>query len=93
MKGQFEYGSAETPDDDHNIEIWTDEMFKKRSEELHLLDMHGNMCVREESLRNISRCEDIALSDLDQSPSRSTTTESQVNNLKCYSFNDCNHEY
>lgn len=79
MKGEFGYGPPDImPEDDGNIETWSEEMFRKRSEELNLIDTQGNVYVKDEFLRNVSRCEEIALSDQDQSPSRSTTTESQV---------------
>lgn len=78
MKGQFGNESPETPEDDTLVEVWTEEMFRKRSEELNLIDAYGNRTNGNEFQRNASRCEDISLLDLDQSPSKSTTSESQV---------------
>lgn len=77
MKGEFGNGSPETPEDDTLVEVWSEEMFRKRSEELNLIDAYGNRTNGTEFQRNASRCEDILL-DLDQSPSKSTTSESQV---------------
>nr|XP_015840738.1 PREDICTED: uncharacterized protein LOC663795 isoform X2 [Tribolium castaneum] len=59
-------------------EEWTEEMLRKRSEELQLIDAQGNVTSRNDTRRIESRCEDNNLSDHDQSPSKSTTTESQV---------------
>ncbi|XP_044258396.1 uncharacterized protein LOC123007266 isoform X2 [Tribolium madens] len=58
-------------------EEWTEEMLRKRSEELQLIDAQGNVTCND-TKRIESRCEDNNLSDHDQSPSKSTTTESQV---------------
>lgn len=87
MKGELGYGQSDLTnnnEDVDNIETWSEEMFRKRSEELNLVDSYGNICVKDEYVRNVSRCEDVSLSDHDQSPSRSTTTESQVNCFLTY---------
>lgn len=78
MKGELGRGLYETPDDDDEPEpeVWSEEMLRKRSEELNLLDSQGS--TKTEPRRSDSRCEEITLSDHEQSPSRSTTTESQV---------------
>lgn len=77
MKGQLGANQNDPPEVEPEIETWTLEMIRKRSEELQLLDSQG--AVRPEVKRSESRCEELILSDHDQSPSKSTTTESQVN--------------
>ncbi|VEN63141.1 unnamed protein product [Callosobruchus maculatus] len=77
MKGQLE---SEQPPDVSEVdsieEEWTEEQLRKRSEELQLIDKEGNVTCKEIN-RGESRCEEeIILSD--HSPSKSTTTESQV---------------
>lgn len=77
MKGELGRGLYDVSDDDEpEPEVWSEEMFRKRSEELNLLDSQGS--TKTEPRRSDSRCEEITLSDHEQSPSRSTTTESQV---------------
>lgn len=72
MKGQLGRNHHESSIEvEPEIEMWTLEMVRKRSEELQLLDTQPNK-------RSESRCEEIILSDHEQSPSKSTTTESQV---------------
>lgn len=69
MKGQLGRNHHESSIEvEPEIEMWTLEMVRKRSEELQLLD----------NKRSESRCEEVILSDHEQSPSKSTTTESQV---------------
>lgn len=75
MKGQLGSNQIESPDLEPEPEIWSEDMLRKRSEELQVVDFQG---ITNETRRNESRCEEITLSDQDQSPSRSTTTESQV---------------
>lgn len=77
MKGQLgSINQIESPDDiEPEPETWSEDMLRKRSEELQILDFQG---IKIEIRRNESRCEELTLSDQDQSPSRSTTTESQV---------------
>lgn len=76
MKGQLG-GNQQGPFEiEPEIEMWTLEMVRKRSEELQLLDCQG--AIKAEVNRSESRCEELILSDQDQSPSKSTTTESQV---------------
>lgn len=75
MKGQLGSNHIESPDVEPEPEIWSEDMLRKRSEELQILDFQG---IKHEPTRNESRCEELTLSDQDQSPSRSTTTESQV---------------
>lgn len=70
MKGQLGGDHQDPPETEPEIELWTQEMIRKRSEELKLLD--------EQVRRSESRCEEFILSDQEQSPSKSTTTESQV---------------
>ncbi|XP_018580022.1 uncharacterized protein LOC108917757 [Anoplophora glabripennis] len=80
MKGQLDgqTRACETPEMEPVYEEWTEEMLRKRSEELMLIDAQGNVtCSAMDVRRSESRCEEM-LSDADQSPSKSTTTESQV---------------
>ncbi|GJQ85862.1 hypothetical protein Trydic_g15320 [Trypoxylus dichotomus] len=85
MKGQL--GSAivtsqteleATPEEENMFEVWTDEMLRKRSEELQLMINEKNIAADKENARCESRIEEIIISDIDCSPSRSTTSESQV---------------
>ncbi|XP_056640815.1 uncharacterized protein LOC130447811 [Diorhabda sublineata] len=74
---------SETPDEEKEglMEEWTKEMLRKRSEELQLIDSEGNIRSadnKEHTKRNDNDCEEITVSENDQSPSKSTTTESQV---------------
>lgn len=70
MKGQLGKGQSQTPEEEPEREVWTEEMLRRRTEELQLTDNRN-------SPRNIeSRCEELVLSD--QSPSKSTSPESQV---------------
>lgn len=81
MKGQLGSVKVETPvvEDENELEVWTEEMFRKRSEELQLIDQHGNAVFKAFDMKRCeSRVEEIVLSDHDQSPSRTTSTESQV---------------
>lgn len=76
MKGQLGANQQGPLEAEPEIEIWTLEMVRKRSEELQLLDSQG--IIKAEVNRSESRCEELILSEYDQSPSKSTTTESQV---------------
>lgn len=76
MKGQLGANQEGPIETEPEMEIWTLEMVKKRSEELQLLDSQG--IIKAEVNRGESRCEELILSEYDQSPSKSTTTESQV---------------
>lgn len=83
MKGQLGTATASiereaTPDEENVFEVWTDEMLRKRSEELQLMINEKNAAVEKENARCESRIEEIIISDIDCSPSRSTTSESQV---------------
>ncbi|KAJ8954990.1 hypothetical protein NQ318_000422 [Aromia moschata] len=80
MKGQLDRElPPDTPEMEPVYEEWTEEMLRKRSEELQLIDSEGNIISSTTEIkRNESRCEEVILSDHDQSPSKSTTTESQV---------------
>ncbi|KAJ8920462.1 hypothetical protein NQ315_005330 [Exocentrus adspersus] len=81
MKGQLDdqTRACETPELEPMYEEWTEEMLRKRSEELQLIDSQGNVtCTTREVKTSESRCEEAVLSDTEQSPSKSTTTESQV---------------
>lgn len=80
MKGQFGQAGGDTPEEELEVEVWSKEMFIRRSEELHLIDSQGNPISRQVDVHKNceSRCEEIALSDHDQSPSKTTSTESQV---------------
>ncbi|CAG9861476.1 unnamed protein product [Phyllotreta striolata] len=82
MKGQLRAGHPPaTPDDEPDpVEEWTPEMLRKRSEELRLVDADGNVRGAEPKdarRRDSGGCEETA-SDLERSPSKSTTTESQI---------------
>ncbi|KAJ8935939.1 hypothetical protein NQ314_012560 [Rhamnusium bicolor] len=101
MKGQLD---GEIPVDTSEMEPvyeeWTEEMLRKRSEELQLIDAQGNVTCTTDIKRNESRCEEVILSDQDQSPSKSTTTESQCHknclsssataNGSIKNYSDCN---
>ncbi|KAH0816326.1 hypothetical protein GEV33_006465 [Tenebrio molitor] len=78
MKGHLDTDIADEAELEPLSEEWTEEMLRKRSQELQLIDAQGNITCRNEPRKIDSRCEDINLSDHDQSPSKSTTTESQV---------------
>lgn len=79
MKGQLGSSINGSPEEEVELEIWSKEMFIRRSEELHLLDSHGNAIAKSSEGRNCeSRCEEFVISDQEQSPSRTTSTESQV---------------
>ncbi|XP_008201022.1 uncharacterized protein PsGEF isoform X2 [Tribolium castaneum] len=78
MKGHLDSDIADEAELEPLSEEWTEEMLRKRSEELQLIDAQGNVTSRNDTRRIESRCEDNNLSDHDQSPSKSTTTESQV---------------
>ncbi|KAG5883483.1 hypothetical protein JTB14_038357 [Gonioctena quinquepunctata] len=79
MKGQLN-GEAPTgsPDLEPLYEEWTNDMLKRRSEELQLIDAEGNIKSKADIRRDPDICEEVVLSDHDLSPSKSTTTESQV---------------
>ncbi|XP_066147516.1 uncharacterized protein PsGEF isoform X1 [Euwallacea fornicatus] len=77
MKGQLD-NANESPMVEQVDEVWSEDKLRKRSEELQLVDAIGNICSRVPK-KNESMCEEITLSDQeDQSPSKSTTNESQV---------------
>lgn len=79
MQSQLDIVASDEPGMELLSEEWTEEMVRKRSEELRLIDSQGNMTHRSEINRDGCRCEDLNhLSDQEQSPSKSTTTESQV---------------
>ncbi|XP_060527393.1 uncharacterized protein LOC132702642 [Cylas formicarius] len=74
MKGQLrDEPPADSPDEQIEVE-WTAEMLRQRSEELQLIDRQGRVTNSIDS--RAARAEE--LSDHDQSPSKSTTTDSQV---------------
>lgn len=78
MKGQLDNEStADTPEMEPVYEEWTEEMLRQRSKELQLIDEEGNIRSKVEASR-IDRIEEVIFSDHEQSPSKSTTTESQV---------------
>ncbi|KAK4881061.1 hypothetical protein RN001_004380, partial [Aquatica leii] len=70
MKGQLGRDQAQTPEEESDCEVWTEEMLRKRTEELNITDHRNSPRVTE------SRCEELILSD--HSPSKSTSPESQV---------------
>lgn len=78
MKGELgRHQQPESPElEEPELEVWTEEMFRKRTEELHVLDRKAPN--KNEIARAESRCEEMVLSDQEHSPSRSTTTDSQV---------------
>lgn len=84
MKGQLGRNHQDSLEIEPEIETWSLEMIKKRSEELQLLDSQGG--IKSEIKRSESRCEEVLLSDHEQSPSKSTTTESQVRSLQFQNF-------
>ncbi|KAK9730820.1 PDZ domain [Popillia japonica] len=68
-----------TPEEENVYEVWSDEMLRKRSEELKLMVNEKNAMSDQENVNRCeSRIEEIIISDIDCSPSRSTTSESQV---------------
>lgn len=79
MKGQLDSReSGEIPEMEPVYEEWTEEMLRKRSKELQLIDEQGNIKPKGEEKRTECRVEEVTFSDHEQSPSKSTTTESQV---------------
>lgn len=84
MKGQLDNEDLlDTPDMEPMYEEWTEEMVTKRSKELQLIDEEGNIKSKGEVKRVENRVEEVIFSDHEQSPSKSTTTESQVS---CHIF-------
>lgn len=77
IKGQLDSDLADQPELEPLSEEWTEEMLRQRSQELQLIDAQGNPTSRSER-KDESQYEECNLSDHDQSPSKSTTTESQV---------------
>lgn len=80
MKSQLGNRRSESPEDEPEPEVWTEEELRKRTAELKLSDCHTTSTIRNDK---DDRCEELLLSDHDQSPSRSTTTESQVIKVYC----------
>ncbi|CAH1223954.1 unnamed protein product [Diabrotica balteata] len=84
MKGQLNREqTAETPEEEKEclLEEWTEEMLRKRSEELQLIDSEGNIQtkdIKEVPRKSENGCDEGVLSENDHSPSKSTTTESQI---------------
>ncbi|XP_074034007.1 protostome-specific GEF isoform X2 [Leptinotarsa decemlineata] len=80
MKGQLNGESIlGTPELEPMYEEWTREMVMKRSEELQLIDSQGNVKSKPDIIKDgYDMCEEVILSDHEHSPSKSTTTESQV---------------
>lgn len=81
MKGEFGMTATQTttPEEESDFEIWSEETFKRRCEELQLVDLHPKNTNQFNMLRSDSRCEETDNYDHhDRSPSRSTTSESQV---------------
>ncbi|XP_019769503.2 uncharacterized protein LOC109543981 isoform X2 [Dendroctonus ponderosae] len=79
MKSQLDNAEPVSPVVEHIDEVWTEDKLRKRSEELQLIDSKGNVAPSRDSNQNDSMCEELILSDHDEpSPSKSTTTESQV---------------
>lgn len=74
MKNQLGCRRSETPEYEPEPEVWTEEELRRRTAELKLSDCHTSSTLKDKD----DRCEELILSDHDQSPSRSTTTESQV---------------
>lgn len=72
MKGQLGNRRSDSPDEEPEPEVWTEEELRKRTAELKLSDSNITQNNKDD------RCEELILSDHEQSPSRSTTTESQV---------------
>lgn len=79
MKGQLDREGPEDAVDLEPVEEWTAEMLRKRSQELQLIDEEGNIKSKGDNRRVENRMEEVLFSDHEQSPSKSTTTESQVN--------------
>lgn len=79
MKGQLDSREVEeTPEIEPVYEEWTAEQLNQRSKELQLIDEEGNLKPKGETKRIDNKVEEVIFSDHDQSPSKSTTTESQV---------------
>lgn len=89
MKGQLGQRRSDSPDEEPEPETWTEEELRKRTAELKLTDAHIVAATRND---RDDRCEELILSDHDQSPSRSTTTESQASthtNITEFNFGSC----
>lgn len=81
MKGQLGCSPLEENfDHEPEPEFWTEEELRKRTEDLQLVDVVGRALLtqKDDNAREENRCDDPNASDHDHSPSRSTTTESQV---------------
>lgn len=81
MKDQLAANSVtSTPDKEEELEIWSKEMVIRRSEELHLIDSHGNIINRPlERERPDGKVDDEPLfSDRELNSSITTSTGSQV---------------
>ncbi|KAL1506136.1 hypothetical protein ABEB36_005555 [Hypothenemus hampei] len=81
MKGQLDNEETTSHFLDTMDEVWTEEKLKKRSEELHLINLNSNIGESCKSNKiNDRGCEETVFSSdqEEQSPSKSTTTESQV---------------
>lgn len=92
MKGQLGSNNcvdSVTCEEPEPVEVWTEEELRRRSRELHLIDLdiilhksgddNSNLAMlhtRKEYIDN--RCDSVLLSDVDGSPSKSTTSGSQV---------------
>lgn len=90
MKGQLDKESITNPivsEIELQLEDWSPEKLRKRSRELQLVDVNG-ICQAVKLESGVKRCdsrmEEIILSEIDEeskSPSRSTTSDSQVKGL------------
>lgn len=91
MKGQLDSEYPDNTEMEPVYEEWTEEMLRQRSRELQLIDEDGNVKTKGEIKRVDNRVEEVVFSDHEQSPSKSTTTESQVmyqtNHIYCYKYN------
>lgn len=75
--------AEETEEEEEDLDDWSPEKLRKRSRELQLVDENGICQTMKHDVgkRSESRTEDMILSEIDEeskSPSRSTTSDSQV---------------
>lgn len=70
---QYEYEQEPEPEPEH----WSEDELRKRSEKLQL-DDENDTITKQDNQNDNNRVEDQTASDHERSPSRSTTTESQV---------------
>lgn len=78
IKNQLQSNEQLLEGDEPQLEFWTEEMLRKRSEELKLIDSQGNIKYPQPVAKRNEKIVIEENSDHEESPSKSTTTESQV---------------